>query len=757
MSSREITEDYGQISNDPPQDERDLNLNNEQEDVNEEVDNKDDDAPAPKRLLLERVQGLERKIELLLNQQESFKNATQLFEGTNDGKQETNNDDLLKTLARPINDMAGGDADNSPSQPQPTNVSSSSSSSSSSSPPAAIEDKNILPTRPPEIRLGTGGTPTTDTFSRWDDEICLTVNGTARYRPLLMGVPTKAWDYYRLVNNKYDNETSMRFLQTSFLDAARTLWAFLSRGLDVTTRKEMHDHMKINIEKYNIPSLLNFIEKDSLFYQDCYSLMELLRERFQMKSAWRAAQLLDRLSKLKYFDGQDPSKYFAELSSIEQQLVSGCGYVLQNDTLRAITVIQSLPESMEVIKTTFYNDGNPTLEKVKGVLNSRWHTLNANKSRASPYSSSTRPTGAAHSLSATRNNDNNNGNTSYRNFSPQGTRGTSNYRGSNRSRGGFYRNSNRTRGNSNNRNSPNRGNGQAVSINDEDEGEMISLVSIITNIDTEHDSRENQAPSDAMTDININAPIAAASHSSRSTPQYVKNVPSRDYLLADSASTNNISGRDDLMTDKKELYTPLQISTLGGGTSATETGTLPVTSNLQLTKVKFIKGAHYSLMSIAQTCNGKYHVVFTEEGAWVYPRDDEFIEYIKRLGNHLICFDRINDLYVYNLNSSNVHTDVQEQDQGGNRASLKRARFSNSLTTNINDPEPEAAFGNVITRSQSNPSANTNRNDNRVSVVSRATRYTTATSGTRPSQQQEAAPLIPHVLRDVRLKGNNQA
>lgn len=640
-----------------PDAQRRLDLNNEQGETKRRGSVEDEDAPLTKRYLKAFLKGM--GIELPSEKQKK--------ESVNTGlstPNRNNNAELERTIRVP--------AQNNMADESSTIATSSSSSSAVPVPPAPLEDKNVLPTKPPEIKVGNQGVPTADTFSVWQDEIEGTVNGLSRYRPLLIGEPAKAWEIYQIANAKFSGNPG--FLESSFLDAERALWTFIWKGLDLVTRKQVLEDMKNKIEQYNIPRLLNFQGQDPTFYQDSYGLMELLKERFQQKTAWRSAELVEKLNKLKLHDGQDPSFYFAEFNSLEQQLVAACGWRLQNDTNRAISLICSLPNSMKELRPTLLNDPHPTFEGVKGLILRHWHTHNEKGRNFS------RPPGhamASHSSGPARDNHNSNRN---------------NNKGSpNRPRASFFfnkRNKNRSDGPKPAAKGP--GQANTASEDHNQQGHRVSLVSIVTNADVDDDSSDRCE----MKDVEPSTTIAASSHSPLPSSRTNQVVPLYDHVLLDSGSTNNLTGRRDLMTDVKELNIPLQINTLAGRTSATETGTLPLGNKAQLTKVNFIEQAPYTLMSVAQTCSAGYNVIFTEEGAWVYPNNIRVLnlEHIKKSGNYLLAFDRINNLYVHRLNVQHPHGSSPRRDVN------KRVRFSN--------PIAEPSYGNVTTRAQSKSNSN---------------------------------------------------
>jgi hypothetical protein len=274
-----------------------------------------------------------------------------------------------------------------------------------------------------------------------------------------------------------------------------------------------------------------------------------------------------------------------------------------------------------------------------------------------------------------------------------------------------------------------------------------------------------------MIDVESESNVAASASSTLPRTTHVSKVPSKDHVLLDSGTTHHFTGRGDLMVNTKGLHTPMPINTLGGIASATETGTLQISKKAQLTQVKFVKQAPYTLMSVARACDAGLNVTFTKEGAWIYHSSTIVnLPHIQKPGNHIVSFNRINNLYVHLLDVTHKNKNIQAKDNGDEN--IKRRRFSNSSIAS--DDSKESAHANATTRSMKNNNSNSNsENSTRpktsmpVPAVNKSqdspvkqpqkSSKTKRVAFTQPVIQPQTTKQQKQVSRDDRLRENNKA
>jgi hypothetical protein len=256
----------------------------------------------------------------------------------------------------------------------PISTSTQVQSAASLSLPAAIESKVKLP-EPPKL---TGRIIQPEAFTEWKMKIKDIIEAYPRYRPLLLLKPEDGWTEFKRLNSKF---TSVE-LEEHYLDAQRSLWSFITSCFDSNVVLHISDEMQSERSKHHLPSILHFhVDRDSTFYKNCYSLMEKLAERFQMKSGWRVSNLMKQLTFLQYQYGTDPSIFIQEYHSIQRQLKTLVpDYPIFPDKVQAYEILTKLPKELDHLKTQFLNpDQPPTVDQVQGSLLNWWQAEKANK------------------------------------------------------------------------------------------------------------------------------------------------------------------------------------------------------------------------------------------------------------------------------------------------------------------------------------------------------------------------------------------
>jgi hypothetical protein len=227
--------------------------------------------------------------------------------------------------------------------------------------PAAIEGKVKLPD-PPKL---TGRTIQPEAYTEWKMKIKDIIEAFPRYRPLLFLKPEDGWTEFKRLNSKF---TAVE-LEEHYLDAQRSLWSFITSCFDSNVILHISEEMQTEGIKHHLPSVLQFhVDHDSTFYKNCYSLMEKLAERFQMKSGWRVSNLMKQLTFLQYRHGTDPSIFIQEYHSIQRQLKTLVpDYQIQPDKVQAYELLTKLPKELDNLKTQFLNPDQP-LQLVKSKV-----------------------------------------------------------------------------------------------------------------------------------------------------------------------------------------------------------------------------------------------------------------------------------------------------------------------------------------------------------------------------------------------------
>jgi Reverse transcriptase (RNA-dependent DNA polymerase)/Integrase core domain/Chromo (CHRromatin Organisation MOdifier) domain/gag-polypeptide of LTR copia-type len=443
--------------------------------------------------------------------------------------------------------------------------------------PAAIEDKVQLP-EPPKL---IGKTITPEAFTEWKLKIKDIIEAFPRYRPILFHKPEDGWPEFIRLNSKFNSVD----LEEHYLNAHRSLWAFITSCFSSTTVLQLTDEMQSDLAIHCLPRVLNFqVVNDSTFYKDCYSLMEKLTERFQMKSGWRVSNLMKQLISLQYRYGTDPSVFIQEYHSIQRQLKTLVPkYQIQDDEVQAYELLTKLPKELDSLRTQFLNpEQPPTVEAVEGALRSWWQSDKANKGNHRT------PGGPPHSANSVT----------------PATYGKKKFK-------------NKKKGNPHSNNS--KGDNNDSTPNDQSTDQSFVFPVIQT----------NSAPKEGVSLANSGL-----------------FMPQSRHILFDSGASIHITGRRDALEDEREIP-PLKVSTIVGDRTIKISGKLKINSRVSLKHVKYLPNATYSLLSIGQVCNTDSQVLFTKDGAYILPPKTIPVNTYKK--SSILSARREGNLYVYNL------------------------------------------------------------------------------------------------------------
>jgi hypothetical protein len=412
--------------------------------------------------------------------------------------------------------------------------------------PAAVDDKSKLPD---PIRLK-GVSVESDVFIEWKTKVVDAIEGIARYRPLLLNEPKEGWEEFQYVNSKYPPTQ----LERIYLEAQRSLWAFLVSCLDENLKKHITDEMKQEQEKFHLPSILGFTTaKDDDFYKDCYSLMDKLTSRFNQQNGWKAHNLITEWMELRYKPGTDPMVFIQENATSFRKLRTIIPEFPElPDSVKALMLLGKLPAQFNPVKTKFLDPKElPTMAAVQTALTSWWQ-IQSTQQKPKVVSQS------AHAVT---------------NKQEEGKSWTtvSNKRGG--------------------RKSHHKGKPR--------EGEQIPR-------STKKETSDEEFTFPLMNEEEANAHVAYA-NSSGTTPQYHQ-------VLIDSGATSHFTGRIDLIADPQRIPDQ-KIATVVGTKTINTQGKMKITKNITLDKVKHIPGSIFSLLSVPQVCNAGFQVLFTKSQA----------------------------------------------------------------------------------------------------------------------------------------------
>jgi len=224
--------------------------------------------------------------------------------------------------------------------------------------------------------------------------------------------------------------------------------------------------------------------------------------------------------------------------------------------------------------------------------------------------------------------------------------------------------------NQNSNNNNNRGRRRNRSRSQSSDGKQQSYSSAVSNNNANHSNNQSQPKSILKNakEVQFNDPIASATSVvlafTESTNQVqvqdtlfkTNNQLSRRSLLIDSGAASHIAvGKDVCVSGSIKRSFPQSFKTYNGGTFTTHyAGDIEITDKISAGNARINERADYNILSVgALTKPGKYITVFTEAHAFVIPianlPENVFKNHILNVKNHLLTFNRVGNVYAYNI------------------------------------------------------------------------------------------------------------
>jgi Reverse transcriptase (RNA-dependent DNA polymerase)/Integrase core domain/GAG-pre-integrase domain/gag-polypeptide of LTR copia-type/Chromo (CHRromatin Organisation MOdifier) domain len=582
--------------------------------------------------------------------------------------------------------------------------------------PAAIDSKVELP-RPPKL-VG-NGSPNPEQFLQWANSIKDSIESVPKLRPVLLE-PTESWISFQNLNPKYDASS----LESIYLDAHRIVWNFIMSGIDESIRLNLTDDLKYYSKSNNLTNILNFssINIDPNFYKNCYQLMKTLDKLYNKNTHYRAVELNKKLNSLRIYNNEDPSKFFQEWKSIQLQLKSNVeGYYMSEEQQVAV-IISKLPKELDLtIKPILIANKVSTVQEIQNTLCDYW---NQSSNKSKDYYKSNNKQNKSHSDTATAAAVSSTLNSNKRTFNNNKSN-----KPFNRDQPGSTPKSNKQ--NSNNSRNTNNYNTNSTSASQNDEDEVLNLVTIFD--DSNNNFDPEPVDNSHSTTANFNAENLTANPLTASVNKFKYDI------IIDSGASEHVTGYHTKLSNIKEAHR-LNITTANNSSrpSSNQIGSIPCTPKLNLVGVRYVKDCPFTLASAAKLCAQGHQLVLTKNGGYLlrpnsltgllkkkdavfeikikdniyvidnalFSEEDKQFELNNNRNGLFLRKDRdkSNSIQITNSNSNN--TNLTSTDA---RKELNKAREARRVSFNLNNSQPSTAPANIkpqstmTTRSQSTP------------------------------------------------------
>jgi hypothetical protein len=381
---------------------------------------------------------------------------------------------------------------------------------------------------------------------------------------------------------------------------------------------------------------LKFTYPDHTFYEDANALWTMIKDHYNVATAFRMAHIMVELSNLRYNGNHDPKLFIAKYQALHTKGKLLCpSFPFYNDEARAVDVLSKMPQSMlfDHMRSHFYNqEGSAAQLSVRNVENylKDWWINSVGKHKATGEKTYTTPTimddGQRRGRSRDRYNTRTSSMSRERIVSANPTF-TSSSRANQHDRS--------TRSYSRDRRdhqSPGRKRSISTSSNHDMEGEGTETYICPTLVDYENSNsdgseRESFAGSavDDVADGNRNY------------------HPTVDEVILDSGSAAMITPREEQL-ENIHSSSKMAIQTISGRTYSNSEGTMTI-GRLQFKHMKIVRNAPFTILSVGQICNGKQLIaVCTEKCAYLIPK--VLIDETMLIAKAIMTFPKRGNLYV---------------------------------------------------------------------------------------------------------------
>jgi cell fate (sporulation/competence/biofilm development) regulator YlbF (YheA/YmcA/DUF963 family) len=493
--------------------------------------------------------------------------------------------------------------------------------------PAAIEVKAELPSKPP--KLPGNGSPKPEEFRQWLSQITDHIDAIPKLRPILLE-PAKSWNEFKRINSKY----SPTDLESAYLDAHRTVWAFITGGLEDQTRLFIRSELEAYASTHNLPLELGFNLQDSEFYKNCYELKRRLVEKYAAESKYRAVEIQNEITNLQMKSNEDPQLFFNKWNMLHLQLrASSTNFSMPTEDQQVTMIITKLPKELDnSLKPLIITGKASTVKEVEMIMRNWYQSNRASASTAQPAATKPKSGGANKSNPASASAAAATYNT-----------GANSNQAANNPKNKRNNRLNKRNNHDNNNNSANRGerqvegrrNSQPQHLDDflasttdrqaapkaADSHVIIAnpLPAADTAAEVNADSKSDDLGSPEL-DSSIDELIAGCTLKSVANPVSANPIMGSESIykydvIMDSGSSVNLSGDLDKLINTKQA-SPLAITTAHGTSKPTSTliGSIRLTNRYDVNDVRHVPNCPYTLVSIARLCANGHQAVFGKNG-----------------------------------------------------------------------------------------------------------------------------------------------
>jgi hypothetical protein len=570
--------------------------------------------------------------------------------------------------------------------------------------PAAIELKAELPSKAP--KLPGNGSPKPEEFMQWLSQIVDHIEAVPKLRPILLE-PAKGWREFKRINSKFSADD----LESEYLNAHRTVWAFISGGLEDQTRLFMKSELEHYSKSNNLPDQLGFTSEDDEFYKNCYELKRRLIEKYGTTSRYRAVEIQNDISKLHMKANEDPQLFFNKWNLLHLQLRSTTvDFNMPSEEQQVTSIITRLPKELQNSLKPVVIANNTNTVKALEIMMRNWYQSNqANGTTDNPYGTNKAKQGDGNKPKFGKSMPKTSPSTPA--AAPVHAEGQ-NKPAPNRGNGSKPKQWNKQNNNQHHR---------PASCGNQVEGHKSNLQPIedLVGGSTLIANAEDES-SNVVTSSSVANPVSST-----------ESIYKHDVVI-DTGSSINLTGQGDKLKNIKESKS-INVTTINGAGKSTSnrTGILPLNGKYSLDDVAYVPNSTFTLLSVGRLCNGGLQAVFTKHGGAVLkPRT-----VLLREEDILFRFTKKNNIYVIeNALQTKEDVDAKSKKDAGTLIS-RNSRPSSPDSTSRSSTNVD----NNLTSQQARAELNRTREARRVSFnVPEAP----APPTTQPSSSQTASPPV---------------
>lgn len=494
-------------------------------------------------------------------------------------------------------------------------------------------------------KLPGDGIPTYDQFRNWWNTMKDRIEMNPVYASVLLDIG-EGWNYFKSINPTYTHKE----LEAHYLQTHKSVWAYITSGLPESIKSTITGTLQNDRTVSHIPSILNFeVTRDQEFYKNCYQLVKLLSKQFIDTAKRRSHDILTQLQRMN-FDSKEfsnPRQFYMKWKELQTALSSSSeNPIIQSEDSQLIYIVDKLPHRYKSV-ADFYDGGSITsLESLFSMLSASYERNKINADKILQKTQHKNKEGNSKSETNEKPYERNNRSHKSREYNSHSSAAAAsanispgkpekNLKNKKKSHRRTYSNNSQREGETSEGEQERKPkyaftiifdqkeeNNTETDISPDIKSTMVSDINLDNDVDNDTVVNTSDSQADNFISMDRNnfseqevdtADIRDIIANPTST---YENVHEKDAVL-DSAATDNCSGLIEHMYDVTNI-SKTTVRTVGTDKVCNQVGKMKLTNNIELTKVHYIKGSPFTLVSLPKLTVGQgFEVVFIGTTAYV--------------------------------------------------------------------------------------------------------------------------------------------